>query len=190
MVWILGSRIIFLVTGHAVRREPGIGSVDMALVAILDIMTKGQREKVVIAKICRGPSRVGGMTGHTIGRKPTGCMVWILCARIIILMATHTIGRCIGIISRSMALCTVLDIMSFGQRKKIVVDTFRIPAKTQWIVTFYTVSRESCGLVVGVLRTCVVILMATDTFITDPIETQCGFGGVAFHTAQVAMCAD
>ena len=87
-------------------------------------------------------------------------MVWILCSGKIILMTTHTFRGCIRIIARGVALGTILNIVALGQGEKIVIDTFRIPSKTEWIVAFNTIHGIARLLMVWALGGHIIIAVA------------------------------
>ena len=108
----------------------------------------------------------------------------------VILMATKAIGRSIGKIPSGMALSTVSDVMSQGQREKVMQNVLGIPAKAQRIVAFDAISRIASLNVIGVRRCGIIILVTVETFIAEPVKTQVGFIDVAFDTSQVGMSPD
>jgi len=121
VVGVLGSRVVVLVAIHAFWRSVRIVPCGMALVAVLDIMTLCKREKIVIDH-SRRPPRTGGMAGDTIRGETGTLVVGVLRCRVIVLVATHTLRRSVGVVSGGMALGTILDIMALGKREKVVVD--------------------------------------------------------------------
>lgn len=89
VIWISSLVIIILMTGNTIRRESRIGAVGVALSAILNSMSLGQGEKVMVDRSgC--PSEVRGMAARTISREPTGLVVRIGRLVIIVLMARDT----------------------------------------------------------------------------------------------------
>ena len=103
-------------------------------------------------------------------------------------MAAHAFWGSVRVIARGMALCTILDIMSLGQWEKVMVDAFRIPAKSKWTVAFDAIQRKTGLLMVWVLRGGIVILMTAYTVIANTIKTQICFRSMALYTTQAIVC--
>ena len=114
-------------------------------------------------------------------------MVGVAGLIIIALMTTDTFWGKPGIGAIGMALGTILQIMALGQWEKVVVYTFGIPTKPKRIMTFNTIGGIPGSCMVRILRTCIIILMTTDTIVSDPIKTQRSFGGMAFDTTQITV---
>ena len=117
MVWIGGGIVIGLMAGETLCRHIGIVGWIVALVAIIDRMTKGQR-KIYMFKFCRCPSGHGGMALHTNIIDPGNQMVGIGGSIVIGLMAGETLGRYIGIVIQIMTLITISDCMTKSKGKK------------------------------------------------------------------------
>jgi hypothetical protein len=49
-------------------------------------------------------------------------------------------------------------------------------------MAFYAVFRKTCRFMIRILGTGIIIVMTADTIIPDAIESQIGFGGMAFDT--------
>ena len=88
----------------------------MALNAIVPLIfmfaTVNRKILPVMVECCRCPSRICGMAGRTVGREMGSYVVWIRGLIVIILMARHTLRRCIRIITGLMARFTIIYIVS------------------------------------------------------------------------------
>ena len=63
----------------------------MALGTILYIVALSKRKEIMVDH-CGRPTRVGGMAGGAIRRKPDTLVVRVLGGGVIVLMAVHTFG--------------------------------------------------------------------------------------------------
>lgn len=104
---------------------PGGGMTFVTLVPFPFVVSteNGEIRLVVLGKIGRHPTRVGRMTGRTIGREIIRLVIRTGRGFVVILMASKTIGGCVGKIISCMALGTIVDLMAPGQGEKQVVRT-------------------------------------------------------------------
>jgi hypothetical protein len=86
-----------------------------------------------------------------------------------------------------MALCTIHDIMSFGQGEKFMIDILGSPVKSIYAVTFNTVRGKICGGMVRVRCGGIFIHMTIDAIIADPVEPEIGVRYMAVITARGVM---
>jgi len=117
----------------------------------------------VMVKSGRHPPWVCGVAGGTICWEIGSKVVGIGRLVVICLMAIYTIGRGIGIVSRGMALGTILNVVALGEREKIMVDYRWRPARIRRMAGD-AVRGKPDTLVVGVLGGGVIVLMAVHTF--------------------------
>lgn len=132
----------------------------------------GEISRIVLNKRSGHPAGVSGMTFYTVLRK-VGSRVLRVGGRIVICLMTGNAGsRRIGKIAVGMALRAVGNVVTFGERKKIVVDPVRSPVEPGMIVAVHTIGGETgCGMV-WIGRCHVIGRMATDAIIADPVKTQ------------------
>ncbi len=169
---------------YGTRELRKIGWIDVAIRALRPLplvfaTVNGEILSVVRCKLGRHPIGVGGVTADTIGRKLCTDVVGRLCARKIRLMAgVAGIGR-IGKVAAFMALPAICNIVSFGQREKIVADITTAPIGRKHIVAFQAVGRITGLLVVGLGGSLIILQMTTDAVIADPVELQVLGGSMA-----------
>jgi len=111
MVGISCSIEVRLVATHTGRIGISIVACVMALHTVLDVVTQGQREKVMV-NVCRCPARVGSVTNNAIRWIAIRTVVGVGCSIEVRLVTAHAGRVSIGIVARSVALRTVLDIMA------------------------------------------------------------------------------
>jgi len=161
VVWIGGGIVIRLMTGETLGRYIGIVARNMALVTIIDGVTKGQRKAGVTIN-SRCPSRHRGVTIHANIVNPRRKVVGIGGGIVIRLMAGETLGRHIGIVCRIMTLIAVGNGMTNGQWE---INMFKFSRLPSWHggVTFHANIVNPRRKVIGIGGGIVIGLMAGET---------------------------
>ena len=88
-----------------------------------------------------------------------------------------------------MTLGAVGDVMTFGQREEVVVDTFGRPVFAINLVTFNTVGGKTGIHMVRIGRGVKLIEVAIDTVIPYAVELKFGFGSMTVFTTDRSMHA-
>ena len=118
------------------------------------------------------------------------CVVRIHRRGIIRHMATGTYRGGICEVACRMATSTILYGMSTCQREEIVVRKIGRPTRAHRIVTVHAILRETGTRMVRVLRSHIVGLVAIDTVVPEPCESERVVGHMTVHAAQIVMRAD
>ncbi|MAN59357.1 MAG: hypothetical protein CMC08_05925 [Flavobacteriaceae bacterium] len=113
VIWVRGLGIIFIVAGKTIGRRIAEISINMALVAILNIVTQRQREKIMV-HYGGHPSGIGRVARGTVCGKTGALMIWVARLGIIFTMAGKTIGRGIVKIAILVTVVTILNIVAQG----------------------------------------------------------------------------
>ena len=80
--------------------------------------------------------------------------------------------------------------MALGQWEKIVIDLVSGPVEAGKVMAIHTVGGKSGGRVIGIGRCHKVIVVATDTIVSDPLKSQRRLGFVAIYTIRLSMGSD
>ncbi len=129
------------------------------------------------------------MTRGTICWNVEFHMIGICCLIEVCLVAGDAVGRSIRKIICQVALFTVLNIVSFGQRKKIVTtDNICVPIVSQWVVAVYAVGRKIRRFVVGAVGILKILQMTTHTIIAISTKPQVAIRRVTIDTSQIIVC--
>ena len=165
MVRIIRAVVVLQVARRAILRRPGKLPVDVALLAVRRDMLAGQREvgrRVVIERRVAPIRRV--VTRLTSGRETGGSVVRIVRAVVVLQVARRAVVRRPGKLPIHMALLAVRRDMFAGQRKvrrRVVVERRVVPVRG--VVARLAGGRETGGGMIGVIRSVVVLQMATRT---------------------------
>lgn len=114
-------------------------------------------------------------------------MVRVNGAREVLLVAAHAIRRCIAEIPGRMALIAILYGMPLRQREEVMHHVVRVPAVAHGIMALDAIRGIPRTSMIRGLRGHIVVLVAADAIVADPVESQWIAGGMAVRAAQAAM---
>ena len=97
-------------------------------------------------------------------------------------MTGYTIGWRIQIISTGMAFGAICNVVSFGQREKVVIYLVGRPAETVHIMAIRTIGGKTDALVVWAGSGRIIGQVAIDTIISDALKLQTGFRFMTIRT--------
>lgn len=105
-------------------------------------------------------------------------------------MTGDTIGWRIRIDSAGMTFGAIRNFVSFGQREKIVVYLIGFPVETVCVMAVCAIGGKTDTLVIGTGGSRIIGAVAIDTIISNAVELQTGFGGMAVGASGNSVCAD
>ncbi len=138
---------------------------------------------------CRHPVQICSVTLDTILRKIGSLVVWSDRIFIIVFMTRYAIRWCIGVVRASMTSGAIRNIVSLGQREKIMIYLVRLPVITVRIMAFRTIGGKAGSQVIGSSGGRKFRTVAIDAIISNALELQSGFRFMAIHTRCKSMCS-
>lgn len=129
---------------------------------------------IVFQEFCWHPARISGMAGSTIGREATLDVIGVLGRLKIGLVTGETIGRSILVGAIVVALGTIGNGVTQGQRKKTVVYLICIPVDLIDVVALCTVGGEVVFDMVWTGSRLKILQVAIHAVISDAVESQAG----------------
>lgn len=144
--------------------------------------------RVMLLEYCRHPVRIGGVAIGAVGGEIGSQVVGAQRGFVVALVAGNTVRRCIGKGAAGMAFRAIHDVVPFFQREKTMINQCGVPAVLGRVMAICAVGGKTGLRVIRTGRALVIIQVAIDTIVADPVKSQVALGSVAVDTVGRSMC--